>query len=115
MARCWCVSRPADDARRPWWSPSLLSRRLRLVVRGARGHSFAAPTRFRLQWPGSMRRWSQGFLAPQSPGSLALRTWLGSWAGIGRIAVGMAHQGFGLQLTRYDERGWCATFYIPLA
>jgi hypothetical protein len=41
----------------------------------------------------------------------ALRTWLDSWAGIGRIAVGMAHQGFDLQLTRYDERGWRATFY----
>jgi hypothetical protein len=33
------------------------------------------------------------------------------WSGIGRIAVGMAHQGFDLQLTRYDERGWRATFY----
>jgi hypothetical protein len=32
-------------------------------------------------------------------------------AGIGRIAVGMAHQGFDLQLTRYDERGSRATFY----
>jgi hypothetical protein len=31
----------------------------------------------------------------------ALRTWLDSWSGIGRIAVGMAHQGFALQLTRY--------------
>ena len=41
----------------------------------------------------------------------ALRTWLDSWAGIGRIAVGMAHQGYDLQLTRYDERGWRATFY----
>ena len=41
----------------------------------------------------------------------ALRTWLDSWSGIGRIAVGMAHQGFNLQLTRYDERGWRATFY----
>jgi hypothetical protein len=40
-----------------------------------------------------------------------LRTWLDSWTGIGRIAVGMAHQGFDLQLTRYDERGWRATFY----
>jgi hypothetical protein len=38
----------------------------------------------------------------------ALRTWLDSWAGIGRIAVGMARQGFDLQLTRYDERGWRA-------
>jgi hypothetical protein len=41
----------------------------------------------------------------------ALRSWLDSWSGIGRIAVGMAHQGFDLQLTRYDERGWRATFY----
>ena len=40
-----------------------------------------------------------------------LRRWLDSWAGIGRIAVGMAHQGFDLQLTHYDERGWRATFY----
>jgi hypothetical protein len=39
------------------------------------------------------------------------RTWLDSWAGLGRIAVGMAHQGYDLQLTRYDERGWRATFY----
>ena len=40
-----------------------------------------------------------------------LRIWLDSWSGIGRIAVGMAHQGYDLQLTRYDERGWRATFY----
>jgi hypothetical protein len=41
----------------------------------------------------------------------ALHSWPDSWAGIGRLAVGMAHQGFDLQLTRYDERGWRATFY----
>jgi hypothetical protein len=41
----------------------------------------------------------------------ALRTWFDSWAGIGYIAVGMARQGFDLQLMRYDERGWRATFY----
>jgi hypothetical protein len=35
---------------------------------------------------------------------------LNSWSGVGRIAVGMARQGFDLQLTRYDERGWRATF-----
>jgi hypothetical protein len=40
-----------------------------------------------------------------------LRTWLDSWAGIGRIAAGMARQGYDLQLTRYDNRGWRATFY----
>jgi hypothetical protein len=33
----------------------------------------------------------------------ALRTWLDSWSGIGRVVVGMARQGYDLQLTRYDE------------
>jgi hypothetical protein len=41
----------------------------------------------------------------------ALRSWLDSWSGIGHVAVRMAHQGFDLQLTRYDERGWRATFH----
>src|SRR5436309_14148993 len=41
----------------------------------------------------------------------ALRTWLASWSGIGHVAVGMARQGYDLQLTRYDEKGWRATFY----
>src|SRR5438132_14020988 len=40
-----------------------------------------------------------------------LRTWLDSWAGIGRVAVGMARQGYDLQLTRHDAKGWRATFY----
>src|SRR5262247_2278705 len=40
-----------------------------------------------------------------------LRTWLDSWTGIGRIAVGMHRQGYDLQLTQYDDRGWRATFY----
>ena len=41
----------------------------------------------------------------------ALRLYLDSWAGIGRLAVGMARQGYDLQLTQYDDRGWRATFY----
>jgi len=41
----------------------------------------------------------------------ALRSWLDSWAGIGRVAAGMHRQGYDLQLTQYDERGWRATFY----
>jgi hypothetical protein len=41
----------------------------------------------------------------------ALRFWLNSWHGIGDVERGMAHQGYDLQLTRYDERGWRATFY----
>jgi hypothetical protein len=41
----------------------------------------------------------------------ALRSWLDWWSGIGHVAVGMHRQGFDLQLTQYDERGWRATFY----
>ena len=41
----------------------------------------------------------------------ALRFWLDSGSGIGHVVVGMARQCYDLQLTRYDERGWRATFY----
>ena len=41
----------------------------------------------------------------------ALRTWLDSWSGIGHVAVGIHRQGYDLQLTQYDDRGWRATFY----
>ena len=41
----------------------------------------------------------------------ALRSWLDSWPGVGRLAVGMHRQGYDLQLTQYDDRGWRATFY----
>ena len=41
----------------------------------------------------------------------ALRTWLDSWSGIGHVTVDMHRQGNDLQLTRYDNRGWRATFY----
>jgi hypothetical protein len=41
----------------------------------------------------------------------ALRTWLDCWSGIGHVTVGMARQGYDLQLTQYDDRGWRATFY----
>jgi len=39
-----------------------------------------------------------------------LRTWLDSWSGVGYVAVGMHRQGYDLQLTQYDDRGWRATF-----
>lgn len=42
----------------------------------------------------------------------ALRSWLDSWRGIGAVTVGMHRQGYDLQLTQYDERGWRATFYV---
>ena len=41
----------------------------------------------------------------------ALRFWLDSWRGIGDVERGMERQGFDLQLTRYDEKGWRPTFY----
>jgi len=50
-------------------------------------------------------------LPSYDPALHALRSWLDSWSGIGRVAVGMARQGYDLQLTRYDEKGWRATFY----
>ncbi len=49
--------------------------------------------------------------APADAALAALRSWLDSWTGIGAVTVGMAHQGYDLQLTRYDARGWRATFY----
>src|SRR5207249_8827802 len=33
-------------------------------------------------------------------------------AASGTYSVGMARQGYDLQLTRYDDRGWRATFYM---
>jgi hypothetical protein len=37
--------------------------------------------------------------------------WLDSWHGIGLVTAGMHRQGYDLQLTQYDDRGWRATFY----
>ena len=50
---------------------------------------------------------------PGSPAPVVagLRAFLGGWLGIGRIVVGMARQDYDLQLTRYGDEGWRATFY----
>ena len=56
-----------------------------------------------------------GFLrleGQQPPVLEALHRWLDSWTGIGLIEHGMSWQGYDLQLTRYDEQGWRATFYM---
>ena len=56
-----------------------------------------------------------GFLRLQGPQLPVLQVphrWPDSWRGIGDITVGMARQGYDLQLTRYDEQGWRATFYM---
>jgi hypothetical protein len=38
--------------------------------------------------------------------------WLDSWRGIGDVVVGMARQGWDLQLTEYDAERWRATFFV---
>lgn len=41
-----------------------------------------------------------------------VRFWLSTWTGIGQVIDGMHRQGYDVQLTQYDERGWWATFYV---
>jgi hypothetical protein len=64
---------------------------------------------------GQLLRAALGFVTLPSPshhhGLHALRSYLDSWSGIGAVAAGMHRQGYDLQLTQYDERGWRATFY----
>jgi hypothetical protein len=47
-----------------------------------------------------------------SPVLDVLHEWLDSWPGIGVIERGMARQGYDLQLTRYANEGWRATFFL---
>jgi len=48
--------------------------------------------------------------SPQRPASADCRSWLDRWAGVGLVAAGMARQGFDLELTRFGDEGWRATF-----
>jgi len=41
-----------------------------------------------------------------------VREWLDDWKVIGHVVTGMARQDYDLELTRYDGRGWGATFYV---
>ncbi len=50
-------------------------------------------------------------LPPSAPELRVVHGWLDTWRGIGDVVVGMARQDYDLQLTRYDGRGWRATFY----
>ena len=54
---------------------------------------------------------ARGSISSYDPALRTLRSWLDSWPGGGHVAVGMHRQGFDLQLTQYNERGWRATFY----
>jgi hypothetical protein len=50
---------------------------------------------------------------PQTEPELRLvHRWLDSWRGIGDVIVGMARQGWDLQLTEYDTEHWRATFFV---
>ena len=49
---------------------------------------------------------------PNLPVVHAFHAWLDSWRGIGAVEAGMARQGYDLQLTRYADDGWRATFYV---
>src|SRR5258705_11170452 len=44
------------------------------------------------------------------PALVALRAWLSGWAGVGRIAAGMARPGYGLSLTRHPALRRLARF-----
>jgi hypothetical protein len=46
-----------------------------------------------------------------TPGALGAAHWLKSCPSIDHVAARVARQGNDLQLTRYDEKGWRATFY----
>ena len=51
-------------------------------------------------------------IEPQTRELRLLHRWLDSWRGIGDLVAGMARQGYDMQLTGYDGRGWRATFYV---
>ena len=47
----------------------------------------------------------------EPPVIAGIRQYLGGWPGIGRVVAGMARQRYDLQLTRFGQDGWSATFY----
>jgi len=62
-----------------------------------------------LEQRGQLLRAAVGFATLSSPsyhrGLRALRSYLDSWPGIGRVTGGMHRQGFDLELTQCDEKG----------
>jgi hypothetical protein len=53
-----------------------------------------------------------GLLEGESRALNVIRSWLNTWSDIGHATDGMHRQGYDVQLTQYDERGWRATFYV---
>lgn len=51
--------------------------------------------------------------APEPPALHALKAWLGSWAALGAIMVGMTRQGYDVDLMTVGPARWQATFLEP--
>jgi hypothetical protein len=45
-------------------------------------------------------------MPPTEPELCVLHRWLNCWRGLGDVVTGMNRQGYDLQLTEYDDRGW---------
>src|SRR5262245_35012457 len=50
-------------------------------------------------------------LGREPPVLAGIRQYLAGWPGVGRIVPGMARQQYDLQLVRFGQAGWQATFY----
>jgi hypothetical protein len=50
-------------------------------------------------------------LAPRAPELRLLHQWLDTWAGIGLVIVGMARQGFSVDLGEHGAGRWIVVFY----
>ncbi|MGH2437158.1 MAG: hypothetical protein ACRDFA_09200 [bacterium] len=50
-------------------------------------------------------------LEPRTHELRITQAWRSTWSSIGLVAVGMARQGYDLQLTKYEEQSWRANFY----
>jgi hypothetical protein len=48
---------------------------------------------------------------PDEPAVRALHGWLDTWRGIGDVEAGMRRYDYDLQLTRYGDEAWRATFF----
>ena len=56
---------------------------------------------------------SARLVPPTEPELRVLHRWLDSWRGVGDVVMGMARQGWDLQLTEYDAaEHWRATFFV---
>src|SRR6266480_672754 len=98
------VSAPGS-ARTRAATPTPAARQAGALVVGSRR---ARPTRAAPESSTRLRRLAHPVIRSRPLGAAYVARLMG---GIGHVAVGMHRQGYDLQLTQYDERGWRATFY----